>query len=153
MSKLPGFGPDKGSQEIDLVILGETIVKHIIHIRMRDGKAPFHNAIIDHFYEKPVTRFGDELHIFKNNTLNDSSNYNDALLFVMGITADLIRPEEYFKKMLDEYQTIINNMPNKQLLQIDLKPNNYFDCVFFAIRFFIDQEVLLTGLRTDQAGA
>lgn len=142
---LPGFNAINEKDPIDLTVMGMTIVKHILHLDSRPEKKDFIEEVKRCFYEAPATKFNDELLKFKRNITGSSTLYNDALLFVMAITSDLIKPKAYFDKLLTEYKTVINNMPEKELLALTITSDNWFDCVFFSIRFYIDQQTLFFG--------
>lgn len=124
---------------IDLMILGEILVKHYLYLQTRDEKKDFVNEITQRFYVSPATKFSDEMLTFRETIEGTSTVYNDALLFVMAVCADLIEPELYFEKMLAQFSKVINSFKNPDALKVSLKKENHFECVFFSLRFFIDQ--------------
>jgi len=124
---------------VDLMVLGEILVKHYLYLKSRADKEVFLGEVTQRFYVSPMTKFGDEMKTFKDVIEGNSTTYNDALLFVMAVCADLITPEAYFQKMLEQYGKVIESFTNKDPLRVSLRKENHFECVFFALRFFIDQ--------------
>lgn len=132
---------NQGNKDVvDLMVFGEVLVKHYLYLQTRgEGKKDFFEEITQRFYVSPVTKFGDEMNTFKSVIEGSSTMYNDALLFVMGVCADLITPEAYFDKMLKQYSQLIGSFNSNDTLKISLKKEQHFECIFFALRFFIDQ--------------
>lgn len=134
---LPGFKAPLG--EPDLQILGEILVKHYLFLQSREEKADFIKEVTMRFYETPMTKFSDELENFSKVIGGSSTFYNDALLFVMAIVSELVYPEAYFKKLLAEYKVVMSGMPNSATLAHRISEKDYFACVFFALRYYVDQ--------------
>jgi len=142
---LPGF---KNNEVVDpdLMVLGQIIVKHYLYLSGREEKKNFMSEVTTRFYNSPVTKFKDEMTAFKTVIQGSPDYYNDALLFVMGVVTDLVSPESYFKKMLDEYKRVISGIPQNDMLAMDLSSASYFECVFFCLRFFVDQADLIVDI-------
>jgi len=134
---LPGFKSPIG--EPDLQILGEVLVKHYLFLQSREEKQDFIKEVSLRFYETPMTKFSDELANFSTVIGGSSTFYNDALLFVMAVVSELVFPEAYFKKLLAEYKSVISGMPNNATLSHRITEKDYFACVFFALRYYVDQ--------------
>lgn len=136
----------------DLMVLGEIICKHWMYAQLRytnkSGYLNFIPAVEKSFYEAPVAKFNDTYAEFKTLISRDGLMYNDTLMFVMAVIADLVTPEAYFKKLLTEFKTIVNYYPVKESLDIRLDHRDYTGCVLFALRFFIDQIDLIVPMET-----
>lgn len=145
---LPGFKSEVADP--DLMVLGQIIVKHYLYAASRVEKKDFMSEVIERFYKAPVTKFTDEMTNFKIVIQGSPDYYNDALLFVMGVVADLVVPDHYFKKLMLEYDRIISGMPQNDMLSVKLDATNYFECVFFAIRFFVDQADLIAEIPPEE---
>lgn len=141
---LPGFKNTEA--EPDLQLLGEVLVKHYLYLRTRPEKADFLSEVVERFYVAPATKFSDELTNFKQVITGNATFYNDALLLVTAVVSELIVPEAYFKKLLKEYEAIRLGMPSNETLSLRLSATDYFACVFFALRFYIDQADLFTEI-------
>lgn len=142
----PWGANNKEKQSVDLMVMGEIVVKHFLYLRTREEKNDFVEEIYNRFYVSPVTKFADELLNFKTTITGNATMYNDALLFVMAIAADLVEPEVYFDKLLNQYRTLVGSFPENNTLNVALAKDQHFECIFFALRFFIDQADLIAGL-------
>lgn len=127
----------------DLMVLGEIICKHWMYAQTRynakTGYLNFIPAVEKSFYEAPITKFNDAYGDFKTSLSRDGLMYNDTLMFVMAIVADLVTPEAYFKKLLSEFKLMASYYPVREALEISLDHRDYTGCVLFSLRFFIDQ--------------
>lgn len=142
----PWGANNKEKQSVDLMVMGEIIVKHFLYLRTRPEKVDFIEELHNRFYVSPVTKFADELINFKTAITGNATMYNDTLLFVMAITADLVEPEIYFEKLLNQYKNLVDSFPENNTLVVSLTKDQHFECIFFALRFFIDQADLIIGL-------
>lgn len=144
---------NQGNKEIDLMVLGEVLVKHYLYLQTRtDQKKDFLDEITQRFYVSPATKFGDEIKTFKDVIEGSSTMYNDALLFVMAVCADLVTPELYFDKMLKQYNQLIGSFNSNDTLKVVLKKEQHFECIFFSLRFFIDQLDLIVPPSAEEPG-
>lgn len=147
------WGNKEGSSEpLDLMVLGEVIVKHYLYLTAREEKIDFKDQLLTSFYISPAPRFMDDLSAFKEMLQHSSTLYNDILLFTMGIVGDLVTPELYFEKLLSEYNRTIKCLPEYEVLQVNIHPMDYVDCVLFALRFYIDQVDLIAPTEEPKEG-
>jgi len=139
----------------DLMVLGEIICKHWMYAQLRYGEKTgylnFIPVVEKSFYEAPITKFNDVYEDFKVLLSRDGLMYNDTLMFVMAVVADLVTPEAYFKKMLNEFKMMANYYPVKEAININLDYRDYTGCILFSLRFFIDQIDLIVPKEPKKA--
>lgn len=144
--------PSSNVPDVDMAYFGTVIVHNWDYINMRSDNDTGYTQLIqeinDRFYTKPISCFKDEMVGFKKNMTGNSDMYNSVISFVMDITLSLDNPVNYFKRILSDFNTLIANVPENQILKIGFNENDYLECIFFSLRFYIDRAELYRPVET-----